>query len=663
MQPCFFQQTINELAQSFSSGEQKTQAKLIASLQTTMADQGASNPKFFDMIDEFRKQVLPTAVENWNNLSSETQKEISQMASFYCKLHLLGNFETNVIKTAEEFESSVCDGKNPNAFASESCGTQRLAKNVSKALHTTGSARSGKGDLWNSYVLKNSIKDKIINIEHDRINTTFYQGGAVYHHRKAIAHFLSTLPQKDKNQLIKCLEFDVNEPVFIASCRAFGILDKKVFGPFWRLCNASKSILDMNAHLEVMRSSFLDWSSDASQLMTKDFVLFNSVEIHKDSVYESLFQDSGEQNLDQLTKLALELYCQQCLIILERQGKDQLPGGKYYIPDENVKAIAKSVPTTNMVSKRDFAMLDWLMRFKPHSSTLHKSTLIQWKNNKTASYLDSLSAKERETLLENARKNASKIASDFKANQQALKAEKLAKLQSKQEEKEKKEENAAAKAVSLTNRLVHFGGVWSSIEEVENQIEKYRVEGWSDKQLCEAVYCQICYFRDVIKAKGERELFQKSAKQKLKTLDELTQNLKKILEVNAIQPEEPSSHLSYYPLQQVTENVDNQKKSMVAKLKTERIQRQAAKQKQYLDQYIQNPSALVQKSVRHSVRHPGQDAMWCDAIVVRQEGHPKDPMKIKYVITYNNFPEEGEWKFNLLVDMKKGDLLVKGDVY
>ncbi len=658
-----FKQTLKELAKSLGSDEQKTQAKLIASLQTTMSDQGASNNTFFEMVDEFRKEVLPIAVENWENLSSDTREDISQVAHFYCKLHLLGNFETNVIKTAEEFESSVCDGKNPKAFASESCGTQRLARNASKALHHTGSAKSGRGGLWESYVMQNSIDDKLINIEHSRINTTFYQGGAVYHHRKEIQNFLSSLPQNEKNTLLECLEFDINEPVYLASCRAFGMLDKKVFGPFWRLCNASGSILEMNAHLELMQSSFLDWSQDASQLMTKDFVLFESVKVHRDSVFESLFKENEQQNINQLTKLALELYCQQCLIILERQGKDQLPGGKYFIPQENIRAISQCVPTTNVISERDFAMLDWLMKFKPHSSTLHKSTLIQWKNNKTAAYLDSLDSNDREKLLEKARKNAPKIASDYKASQLVLREEKLAKLQSKQEEKEKKEENAAAKAVSLTNKLVKFGGVWSSVDEVEGKISNYKSEGWTDKQLTEAVYCQICYFRDVIKAKGKRELFQKTSKQKAKTVDELTNNLKKILEENSIQSEEESSSLSYFSLDQVTQNVENQKKSLIIKLKNERIQRQASKQKGYLDQYTKNPSSLVNKNVRHLVRDPGEDAIWCEAVVHRCEPHKSDPIKTNYVITYNDFPEEGEWKFNLLADMKKGDLLVEGDVY
>ncbi len=655
-----FKDVMKNLTSAMELGNQKIQAQLITSLQTTMSDLGAANPLFFDMINSLRKDLLPIAVENWDNLSEGVKENVSTMANYYCKLHLLGNFESNIIKTATDFEANICQGRNPYAFHSESCGTQRLAKNASRALHNSGSARSGKGGLWKAYTQKKGFKDYIINIIHERINTTFYQGGAVYHHRNDITDFLATFQEKDKNDLTRCLEFDVTEKVYLSSCRAFGILDKVVFGPFWRLCNASKSILEMTPHLEVLQSSLVDWSENASQLMSKDFVLFPTVDVHKDGIYESLYEQN-ELESDPLTKLALELYSQQCLIILERQGKDQLPGGKYYIPDENIKDISKAVPSTNVCSERDFAMLDWMMRYKPHATTMHYSTLMQWKNNKTAEYLGSLPVEEKKKLLTDARKSAPRIFKEHKEAEKKLKAEKIANLQEKQLQKEKKEEATAVKAVLATNKLVQYGGVWGSPQEVDDKCKEYRDNKWTEKQIFEAVYSQIIYFRDVVKAKGKRELYQKTSKKKAKPLDEMIANLKSILELNSIEIEDDDNKLQYFPIEEAEKNIENSKKGLLSKLQKERIQRLCSKQKAKAKEYIENPHSLVGKNVRHLIQDPGDDPFWCDGEV--RSITKLDGEKTKFAIKYINFPQEGEWIFPLLKDMAKGDLLVQGDTY
>lgn len=68
---------------------------------------------------------------------------------------------------------------------------------------------------------------------------------------------------------------------------------------------------------------------------------------------------------DGLTKVALELVCLEMLILVERQGETQLPGGKYHNPSSTLKASASNVPKTNVVGERDMAILDNLLREKP----------------------------------------------------------------------------------------------------------------------------------------------------------------------------------------------------------------------------------------------------------------------------------------------------------
>ena len=108
--------------------------------------------------------------------------------------------------------------------------------------------------------------------------------------------------------------------------------------------------------------------------------------VHKDAIFEALFESTGDPDFDTLTQRALELIMHGKLLILERQAQNQLRGGKYWNPSETDTNIASNVPTTNMASERDFAHLDLLIRTKPHAyaTTLSLEALIMWKNNKTS---------------------------------------------------------------------------------------------------------------------------------------------------------------------------------------------------------------------------------------------------------------------------------------
>ena len=110
------------------------------------------------------------------------------------------------------------------------------------------------------------------------------------------------------------------------------------------------------------------WVNDATPLMEEE-PLFPDVEIHKDEMYEALFSDQQDADFDTYTQVALEMVLTGIVLILERQAKDQLEGGKYFQPTPTLQESAKNVPTTNTISERDFAILDVLVRLKPAASS------------------------------------------------------------------------------------------------------------------------------------------------------------------------------------------------------------------------------------------------------------------------------------------------------
>jgi E1A/CREB-binding protein len=59
----------------------------------------------------------------------------------------------------------------------------------------------------------------------------------------------------------------LKNPVYLAGCRAFGIIEKLFTGPIWRIIEASNHILDLNEEWFNFKQTVEKMSSDASALV------------------------------------------------------------------------------------------------------------------------------------------------------------------------------------------------------------------------------------------------------------------------------------------------------------------------------------------------------------------------------------------------------------
>ena len=58
--------------------------------------------------------------------------------------------------------------------------------------------------------------------------------------------FIECVHGKEANCLLKAVLNDLKNPLYIAGCRAFGLIDKVVTGPLWKkIQDSSVSVLDM----------------------------------------------------------------------------------------------------------------------------------------------------------------------------------------------------------------------------------------------------------------------------------------------------------------------------------------------------------------------------------------------------------------------------------
>jgi E1A/CREB-binding protein len=256
----------------------------------------------------------------------------------------------------------------------------------------------------------------------------------LFYHKSHLQDFLNQWISP--NELLKSIEYDINEKIYIAEVRALGIIDKLITAPMWRLFESEGGILSINPYLKTALEKLQSWGNDASPIFEGD-QLFMDIQINKDDIYESLFADADPE-LDSLTQMCIELLTHSIMLILDRQAKDQLPGGKYSNPTEEFSVQAKSLPKTNTVSERDFGSLDLLIRMKPAATTLCYESVILWTNNKTSEWLNSLDHDIKNKLLDNARVRAPEVKRMFNDKRETIKKQKLKKLKEKQKKESKR---------------------------------------------------------------------------------------------------------------------------------------------------------------------------------------------------------------------------------
>ena len=109
--------------------------------------------------------------------------------------------------------------------------------------------KSGYGLLFKSYLdqLEPPVALKMCTFHGHRINLLFAMGASVFFHRNHMKDFINVYFNKeDRNRLLGAVYNYLNNPMYLAGCRAFGIIDKVLTGPLWRIIENTNHILDLN---------------------------------------------------------------------------------------------------------------------------------------------------------------------------------------------------------------------------------------------------------------------------------------------------------------------------------------------------------------------------------------------------------------------------------
>ena len=343
--------------------------------------------------------------------------------------------------------------------------------------------------------------------------------------------FIESVHGGQANRLLQAVLADLRNPVYIAGCRALGLIDKVVTGPLWRkLRESSVSVLEMSSVYCEMKSKFDSWSGDAHALIEGSAILEHANIVHVDEVWNALIEPDAT---DTMTQELLQLVFSAFSVTTQRLLLDHLPGGKYhYVVDTMIVQETASVPTTNVAPEQDFAILDRLMREKPNAYLVALESMILYSHNKTASWLEQQTCEEREKLILAAPSLVPTIRAKFKARRQEIEARREEALKKKQEDIMRKQLRTVQEKEKLTKEI-EVVGLWMSRAEVESgletlskKIEKMRV-----------LKLQVNFRRKVLgQTHPDKSVFKFSHNRKQHSVDQLKQNLYRLLTVDDQNP-------------------------------------------------------------------------------------------------------------------------------
>lgn len=182
-----------------------------------------------------------------------------------------------------------------------------------------------------------------------------------------------------------------------------GLIDKLITTSLWRALESNEHILnvpDICSHLLSFLEASLEDAEKMKAFIEGEYLPFPDIAVKKDEVWASLLLPS--QEIDSLVEMLLQAIFGSLSLLVTRYVNDSS------FPDNSSSTHQRtiSVPSSNIISERDFAKLDTLIRQKPSATLLALEAHIMFTNNKTSHWLSQKSEEEKEKLMAVAHKVA-----------------------------------------------------------------------------------------------------------------------------------------------------------------------------------------------------------------------------------------------------------------
>ena len=254
-------------------GKDAVSSEMVAKIKNTMSDRHSAEKKFNHLLHDYRMDLLPDVVENWNKMTNEEKETLTRMNNFFCGLHFVVGLADSAEEVLKVWEAQHLD-EHQHISASAS-RTQTLIRTACKAFHHQGSQKCGTSTLFRTYLRKKGVhKIPLAKFIGNRFNIIFYDAAGVYYLQKDMIQFIVDVHGKNANLLLQAVLSDLKQPFIIAGCRALGLIDKIVTGPLWRkLIESPSSILQMSSVYSRIKAKFNEWNGSSCSILLGNDIL------------------------------------------------------------------------------------------------------------------------------------------------------------------------------------------------------------------------------------------------------------------------------------------------------------------------------------------------------------------------------------------------------
>ncbi|CAC5399448.1 unnamed protein product [Mytilus coruscus] len=182
-----------------------------------MTDRHIVNQSLKSLLEKMKIECLPTD----DDTDMDLIKKMSAINGFKCNLHVLVNFATQAESGLKLWEQNILESVDCSSFFSPSCCD--FIRASTKLCVPGADEKSGYGLLFKTFLnqLEPPVDLQLTTFHGHRINLLFSMGASVFHHRNHIKLFIENYFNKeDLNRLLCAVYNYVNNPVYLAGCRA-----------------------------------------------------------------------------------------------------------------------------------------------------------------------------------------------------------------------------------------------------------------------------------------------------------------------------------------------------------------------------------------------------------------------------------------------------------
>ena len=170
-------------------GKEAVSSKSLLKIKNTMSDHHAAEKLFNEILHDYRVEILPTVVENWENMDDTEKQYLMCTNNLFCGLHYVVGLAECTDESLKPWEAAF-----ESLSAQSSSGTQRLVRTACKAFHHRGSQKAGSSTLFRTFLKEHNVdKIPLAHFVGNRFNVLFYDAAGIYYLRELMLRFIESV--------------------------------------------------------------------------------------------------------------------------------------------------------------------------------------------------------------------------------------------------------------------------------------------------------------------------------------------------------------------------------------------------------------------------------------------------------------------------------------